>query len=472
MVSAESDRVHRGDLREPTDLTEFSAVDLARLVQARKVSAREVTTAHLIRIGELNGALNALTLVDVDQAFDAAAQLDERLRRSPSAPAGALAGVPFVVKDNIDVHGQATTSGSRAHDGVAAIADATVVDRLREQGAILVGRANMDELAMGASTQTSAYGLTRNPVDRRRSPGGSSGGCAAALAAGLVPLAVGTDTGGSIREPASQCGVVGMAPSPDLVPMTGVVPFAPRLDRVGPLARTVADARCLLAVLAGDGAGSPAERTPGTSESLFSSSRTVPTRVAVVEELVTGRNRPDVLGSFEAWLDRLRDHGVEVCRVSVPEAHRALSAYMRLTSVAALDWLEPWVRSGRAGEELVRRYDYGRRLRDHDSAALAGAAQVQRRVRDQVISALVRHEVLVSPTMPTTAPLLDGEITPEELADPLAAPYTDCWTVVANLAGVPALSVPAPSSGLPVGAMLMGRPGCDADLLALAHETR
>ncbi|MGB5934817.1 MAG: amidase family protein, partial [Ornithinimicrobium sp.] len=136
------------------------------------------------------------------------------------------------------------------------------------------------------------------------------------------------------------------------------------------------------------------------------------------------------------------------------------------------DWLEPWVRSGRAGDELIRRYDYGRRLRDHDSAALAGAAQVQRRVRDQVTSAFVRHEVLVSPTMPTTAPLLDGEITPEELADPLAAPYTDCWTVVANLAGVPALSVPAPTSGLPVGAMLMGRPGCDTDLLALAAGTR
>ncbi len=440
------------DLVRTERLTALGAITLARMVRSGDVSATEVVATHLLRVGELNEGLNALVLLDAEQALESAAQLDTQLRRDPSA-AGLLAGVPFVVKDNIDVHGQATTCGSRAHEGVPARADAPVVRRLREQGAILLGRANMDELAMGASTQTSAFGPTRNPVDRRRSPGGSSGGCAAAVAAGLVPLAVGTDTGGSIREPAAQCGLVGLAPSPDLVPMAGVMPFAPGLDRVGTLARDVSDTKAMLAVMAG---------APGAAGLL-------PERVAVVDELVTGRNRPDVLASFEAWLAGLRERGVEVCRVSVPEAPRALSAYMRLTSVAALGWLGPWVRSGRAGEELVRRYEYGLRLRDHDPGALAGALEVQRRVRDQVCTALVCYEVLVSPTMPTTAPLLDGEITPEELADPLAAPYTDCWTVVANLAGVPALSVPAPTDDLPVGAMLMGRPGGDADLLTLAQ---
>lgn len=455
MVSAEPGR--RGAVRAPADLTALSASELAYLVRAREVTAQEVTAAHLLRIGELDEGLNALVLLDADHALEAAVQLDADLRRSPGPPTAALAGVPFVVKDNIDVHGQATACGSRAHEGVPALADAPVVHRLREQGAILLGRANMDELAMGASTQTSAYGPTRNPVDPRRSPGGSSGGCAAAVAAGLAPLAVGTDTGGSIREPAAQCGVIGMAPTPDLVPMSGVGPFAPGLDRVGPLTRTVADAHRLLEVLAG-----AAARRPGR----------VPTRVAVVDELVTDRNRPEVLAAFEAWLAVLRDQGIEVCRVSVPDAPRALSAYMRLTSVAALGWLGPWVRSGRAGEEVVRRHDYGLRLRDHDPEGLAGASEVQRRLRDQVVAALVGSEVLVSPTMPTTAPLLDGEITPEELADPLAPPYTDCWTVVANLAGVPALSVPAPTDGLPVGVMLTGRPGGDADLLALAERTR
>ena len=197
----------------------------------------------------LNGALNALVRVDAAEALRAAGRLDEAVRHG--RPVGPLAGVPFVVKDNIDVHGQETASGSRAHHGVVAMADAPVVRHLREAGAILLGRANMDELAMGASTQTSSHGPTRNPVDRRRSPGGSSGGSAAAVAAGFVPLAVGTDTGGSIREPASQCGVVGMAPSDGLVSLDGVIPFAPGLDRVGPLARSAADTAAMLAVMSG-----------------------------------------------------------------------------------------------------------------------------------------------------------------------------------------------------------------------------
>ncbi|MGB7447924.1 MAG: amidase, partial [Ornithinimicrobium sp.] len=253
------------------------------------------------------------------------------------------------------------------------------------------------------------------------------------------------------REPASQCGVVGMAPSPGLVPMEGVAPFARGLDRVGPLARDVADTRLALASMGG-------ERVEGSAA----------VRVGVVRELLTGRNRPDVLGPFGEWLERLRGHGVEVCEVSVPDAPRALQAYMVLTSVAALAWLEPWVRSGRAGEEMTRRHEYGIRLREHDTDALAKADTVRRRLIAQVRSVFEECPVVVSPTMPTTAPLLDGEITAEDLADPLAAPYTDCWTVVANLAGVPALSVPAPTDGLPAGAMLMGQPATEATLLGSA----
>jgi aspartyl-tRNA(Asn)/glutamyl-tRNA(Gln) amidotransferase subunit A len=175
-----------------------------------------------------------------------------------------------------------------------------------------------------------------------------------------------------------------------------------------------------------------------------------------------------VLGPFGDWLERLRSRGVEISEVSVPDAPRALHAYMVLTSVAALAWLEPWVRSGRGGDELTRRHAYGIRLRDHDTDPLAKADDVRRRLITQVRKALDDCPLVVSPTMPTTAPLLDGEITPEDLADPLAAPYTDCWTVVANLAGLPALSVPAPTAALPAGAMLMGPPGSDATLLASA----
>ena len=437
------------------EITQLAVGPLSRLVLSGDHSAGEVVAAHLRVIAELNPDLNALVHVDVDRALAAAVRLDSDLRggRLP----GPLTGVPFVVKDNIDVHGQVTASGSRAHQGVVAPADAPVVRRLRRAGAILLGRANMDELAMGASTQTSANGPTLNPVDLRRSPGGSSGGCAAAVAAGLVPLAVGTDTGGSIREPASQCGVVGMAPSPGLVPIDGVVPFAPGLDRVGPLARTVEDAAAMLAVMAGS--TPPDERVEHPPRH--------PT-VAVVEELVGGRNRPEVLAAFGSWLERLRHNGVEVLRVSVPDAPGALAAYMTLTSFAALAWLEPYVSSGMAGEELLRRHRYALELREHGLDTLAEAANLQHRLRAQVDEALKHADVLVSPTMPTSAPLLHGAITPEELADPLADPYTDCWTVVANLAGVPALSVPCPTDGLPVGAMLMGGAGTDSDLLTLA----
>lgn len=433
------------DPGRPAALTAMTAWDIARRVRAGELSAAEVTAAYLDRITLLDPELNALVLLQAERAVESAQELDSR----PGRPTGALAGVPFVVKDNIDVAGQITACGSLAHSGRAARRDAPVVRRLRAAGAVLLGRANMDEVAMGASTQTSAYGPTRNPADPRRSPGGSSGGCAAAVAAGMAAFAVGTDTGGSIREPASQCGVVGLAPSPGLVPLGGVAPFAVGLDRVGPLARTTGDMALLLEVMA------DRPRAEGL----------LPDRVAVVEELLTARNHPDVLSAFEVWLDRLRSRGVRIERASVPDAPSALSAYMHLTSVAALDWLDPWMDTGLAGPELRRRYDYGRALLGHPD--LQAAEVTRERLVAQVRAALALCPVLVSPTMPTVAPLLDGETTPEELANPMAAPYTDCWTVVANLAGVPAISVPTPSPGLPIGAMAMSTRGADARLLAL-----
>ncbi|GGF37207.1 glutamyl-tRNA(Gln) amidotransferase subunit A [Marmoricola endophyticus] len=431
---------------DPTlDPTRLDARALADAVRRGAVSAVDVARAHLARVAA--DRHHAILAVDPDRVIAQATAVDAR----PDRDRLPLAGVPVTVKDNVDVAGEVTTAGSLAHDGMPAEADAPVVTRLRAAGAVLLGRANMDEVAMGASTQTSAYGPTRNPADPRRSPGGSSGGCAAAVAAGLVPLAVGTDTGGSIREPASQCGVVGMAPSPGLVPADGVLPFHPELDRVGPLARTAADAALLLDVLAGGLADPSPVR-----------------RIGVVAELSGPRNRPDVLDAFDRWSRDLETSGIEVVTVSVADGPEALAAYMTLTSVAALDWLGPWLASGRAGEEVVRRAEYAASLVEEGAERVEWAEQVRTRLHDQVAAALREVDVLVSPTMPTVAPPLVGEITPEELADPLAAPYTDCWTVVANLAGVPALSVPAPAVGLPVGAMLMGRPGADADLLALA----
>lgn len=435
-------------------LTSLPALRLAEMVRAGEVSAVEVAQAHLDRVAEAEPWIRALVHVDRLDVLAQAGQVDAQLSRGGSS--GELAGVPVAVKDNVDVRGQLTSSGSAAL-GQVAMADAPVVRRLRRAGAVLLGRANMDELALGASTQTSAFGRSHNPHDVKRSAGGSSGGSAAAVAAHEVALAIGTDTGGSIREPASQCGVVGMAPTLGLVPMDGVVPFAQGLDRVGPLARTVADLARLLAVLAGQ---------PRLGDVDEANVRRL--RVGVVEELRSPRNQPGVLARLDIVIAALCDLGAEVVPVSAPAADRALATYMTLTAAAAAPVLKPFVDSGRAGAEVVRRYRWGAELLQGLPSALDVARVEQQALAAQIGQGLTECDVLLSPTMPTTAPLLEGHITPEDLADPLAAPYTDCWTVVANLVGLPALSLPSGRShldGMPVGAMLMGQPRSDALLL-------
>ncbi|VXB24243.1 amidase [Nocardioides sp. AX2bis] len=436
-------------------------------------SVEGAVLARFRQIESGDGALRSLVLVGEAGALRHARALDDEA--ADGTEPRPLAGLTFVVKDNIDVAGQVTSCASHGHLGVPAAYDAPVVTRLRAAGAVLLGRANMDELAMGASTATSVHGATRNPHDHRRSPGGSSGGCAAAVAAGLADLAVGTDTGGSVREPAAQCGVLGLAPSPGLVPVGGVVPFDPTCDRVGPIA---ADAGVLAAALAtmtgrtprpvrgtGPGPGS------GPGLGLGGSAELAGLRVGLVTELSDATNQPGVLARLHESADRLRALGAVVRPATVPDAPRALAAYLDLTSVAAARELAPWLAGGRCGPEVVRRLRLGRSLAEHRPGVLAEAAEVRQRLRAQVAAALTDHDVLLSPTLPTTAPLFAPAGPPNaSVADPMLAPYTDCWTVVANLAGVPALSVPAgtsPADGMPVGVMLTGSVGSDDRLVAL-----
>ncbi|GAB3995357.1 Asp-tRNA(Asn)/Glu-tRNA(Gln) amidotransferase subunit GatA [Nocardioides marmoraquaticus] len=429
---------------------------MARAVRRGERTAEEVLEAHLAVVLADNPEINALVHVDAEGARAQARALDERV--TAGAHVGALAGVPVVVKDNIDVGGQVTSAGSAGRSPVTAARDATAVTRLRAAGAVVLGRANMDELAMGASTQTSAFGPTRNPLDPRRSPGGSSGGSAAAVAAGMAPVSLGTDTGGSIREPASQCGLVGVAPSRSLVSRRGVLPFDPDLDTVGPLARTVADAWVTTEVLAGR------RLRPQRRERLV---------VGVPDELRGPANHPGVLALLDAALDRLRALGCDVRRVRLPSAPGALETYMVLTSVAALPVLRHRVQTPHAGAEVVRRHEYADRLLREGGHLVTSAAEARDRLRGEVAAALAEVDLLVSPTMPTTAPMLFGAASPEELTDPLARPYTDCWTVVTSLAGVPSLSVPmglSADDGMPAGLMLVGPAGRDGDLLALASR--
>jgi aspartyl-tRNA(Asn)/glutamyl-tRNA(Gln) amidotransferase subunit A len=252
-----------------------------------------------------------------------------------------------------------------------------------------------------------------------------------------------------------------MAPTPGVVPMRGVVPFAPGLDRVGPLARSVRDLAQLLAVLGARprlaGAGQPTDLRG--------------LRIGVLDELRGPRNQVGVLARLDAVLGTLDELGAELVPVSAPAAGRALATYMTVTSASATAVLAPYVRTGLAGAEVVRRYEWGLELLHEMPSQLEVAQVAQQILHGQVTEALAGCDLLVSPTMPTTAPVLDGDTSAEDLADPLAAPYTDCWTVVANLVGLPALSLPSGRSGtdgMPVGTMLMGPPRSDHRLLAVA----
>jgi aspartyl-tRNA(Asn)/glutamyl-tRNA(Gln) amidotransferase subunit A len=307
---------------------------------------------------------------------------------------------------------------------------------------------NLDELAMGASTETSAWGPTRNPYDPRRTAGGSSGGCAAAVAAYGV-LALGTDTGGSIREPASMCGVVGVAPSHGTVPVEDVVDFAPTFDRVGPLAPTVAEAALLHEVVAErDGLVAAAELGPHE--------RLEDVTIGVVVPMSGHRNAPEVLERFQAARMTAVELGATAVPISVPHFGDLLDVYVTITCVEALPVLETHAALGPLGEEAASRLQLGRLMvgsREH-TEALA----VREQIRADVVNAFGQCDVLISPTVPLTAPMIGLA----GMADPLARPRTDWWTVEANLASVPALSVPAGlGKGLPVGVQLVAPDGAD-----------
>lgn len=369
---------------------------------------------------------------------------------------GPLAGRWVAVKDNIAVRGAPWSCGSAIRRGLpAATTDAEVVRRVRAAGGVVVGTTNTDELAMGASTETSAWGPTRNPLDPDRTAGGSSGGSAAAVAAYGV-LALGTDTGGSIREPAAMCGVVGVAPSPGSVPTDGVLDFAPTMDRVGPLARTVAEAALLHEVVAAR-TGLVAAVRAGARDGL-------PGRyVGVVVPMSGHRNAPEVLERFEVAREALAALGATVVPVSVPRFGDLLDVYVTLSSVEALPVLEHHAALGPLGAEATSRLRLGNDLAG--TPVHSDALHIREQIRVDLAAALQRCEVLLSPTVPLTAPLLGRP----GMADPLARPRTDWWTVEANLAGVPAATVPAGlGAGLPVGVQLMAPAGADDRLYLFA----
>ncbi|GAA4886739.1 Asp-tRNA(Asn)/Glu-tRNA(Gln) amidotransferase subunit GatA [Saccharopolyspora cebuensis] len=469
------------------DPTGLSASELADRLQAGELTSVEVTRAHLDRIDAVDTAVNAFLHVDVEGALEAARRADAD--RAAGTPASPLAGVPVAVKDVLTTSDMPTTCGSKMLEGWVPPYDATVTRRLREAGMVLLGKTNMDEFAMGSSTENSAYGPTRNPWDLDRIPGGSGGGSAAALAAFEAPLSIGTDTGGSIRQPGAVTGTVGVKPTYGGVSRYGLVAFSSSLDQAGPCARTVLDAALLHEVMAGsdpmDSTSIDAPVPPVVAAARDGAAGDLAgVRVGVVREFSGEGYQPGVQRAFDAAVQQLTALGAEVVEVSCPHFDYALGAYYLIapsecsSNLARFDAMRYGLRIGddgsRSAEEvmsLTRESGFGpevkRRIMLGTYALSSGyydayygqAQKVRTLITRDFGAAFEQVDVLVSPTTPTTAfPIGD------RVDDPLAMYRADLCTIPSNLAGNAAMSLPCGLSdedGLPVGLQIMAPPMAD-----------
>ena len=461
------------------------ALAIAAAVRAGERSAVEVLDEHLAVVEAREGEIHAFNLVTADTARTAAAEIDRRVVAGESV--GPLAGVPIALKDNLCTNGVATTCSSRILEGWVPPYDATVVSRLVAAGAIVIGKTNLDEFAMGSSTENSAFGATRNPHDTTRVPGGSSGGSAAAVAAGFAPLALGSDTGGSIRQPASLCGVVGMKPTYGLVSRYGLIAFASSLDQIGPFASSVADAAILLEVIAGhDPADATSIPRPTPEVSVHLADGVAGLRVGLVRELMGDGIHPDVAARVREAAEALAAAGAEVEEVSVPAVTLGLSAYYLIAPAEASSNLARFdgvryglrvdapttnemmvaTRTAGFGDEVKRRIMLGTYALSagYYDAFYGKAQKVRTLICRDFAAAYQRFDVLLSPTSPTTAFELGA------IADPLTMYLNDICTIPSNLAGHPAASVPfgTGSDGLPVGVQVLAPSLGEVDLFRTA----
>ncbi|ABM61779.1 Asp-tRNA(Asn)/Glu-tRNA(Gln) amidotransferase subunit GatA [Halorhodospira halophila] len=464
-----------------------TVAEISAALHAGEISSRELTDSLLKRIEQFDPRLNSLITVTAEQARAAADAADARLR---AGEAGPLTGVPLVHKDIFCTDGVATTCGSRMLEPFRAPYDATVVRRLAEAGAVMLGKANMDEFAMGSSNETSYFGPVRNPWDLDAVPGGSSGGSAAAVAARLAPAATGTDTGGSIRQPAALSGICGLKPTYGRVSRYGMVAFASSLDQAGPFARTAEDLALLLGGMAGldeRDSTSVDHVVPDYSESLNRSIRGL--RIGVPKEFFGEGLDADVRSRVEAALQVLEGEGAELVEVQLPNMELALPAYYVIapaeasSNLARFDGvrfghrcadpqdLEDLYKRSRAegfGDEVQRRILVGTYALSagYYDAYYRKAQQVRRLVADDFRQALDQVDVLAGPTSPTPAFDLG-----ERADDPVQMYLSDIYTLGVNLAGLPGLSVPAGfSRGRPVGLQLIGGYFDEARLLNVGHK--
>ncbi len=495
-------------------LTDLSATHLLAQLEAGEVTSVEVTQACLDRIDRHDGAMGAFLRVNRQRALDDALAIDQK-RRSGRA-VGRLAGLPVAVKDLLATRGEITSCGSRMLADFRPPYDATVIARLRAADAVFVGKTNMDEFAMGGSTENSALGTTRNPWDRTRIPGGSSGGSATCIAARMAPLAIGSDTGGSIRQPAALCGVTGFKPTYGRVSRFGLVAFASSLDQIGPIARTAEDAALLLEVTAGHDpldATSIDQPVPAYSASVRQPLANL--RLGVVPEHFDKGLDPEVEAAIREAIRVYRSLGASVTEVALPHAKYGVAAYYIIAPSEASSNLARYdgvhyghrtderamlaeladerralgaggdaVALARLDNALVRMYrrsrsesfgpEVKRRIMLGTYALSAGyydayylkALKVRRLIRQDYDAAFCQVDLIIGPVTATPAFKLG-----EKADDPLAMYLVDLYTVGANLAGVPGISIPCgtSSTGLPIGLQLQGPALAEECLLRAAH---
>ena len=465
-------------------ITELTARQIAAKVTNKELKAREVVDAFLAKIEAQDTNIHAFLTVTAEQARAQADGIDDQIARGESV--GALAGVPVALKDNLCTRGVETTCASKILQGFRPPYDATVVQKLVSAGAISLGKVNMDEFAMGSSCENSAYFPTRNPWNTKTVPGGSSGGSAAAVAADFAPLALGSDTGGSIRQPAAYCGIVGLKPTYGCVSRYGLVAYASSLDQIGPMTRTVEDAALMLGVIAGadpyDSTSVP-RTVPDYTKSLVGDLTGV--KIGLPNEYFAEGIETDVKASVLAAVGILRDLGATVIEnISLPSTDYALAAYYVVAPAEASSNLARYdgVRYGPRAKgatghidlfEKTREEGFGSEVKQriltgtyalsagyYDAFYMKGM-QVRTLLRQEFDNAFTQCDALATPTAPTTAFGIG-----EKTDDPLAMKLCDICTIPANMAGIPALSLPCgfDASGLPIGLQLMG-PAFSEELL-------
>lgn len=461
--------------------------DILRGLEAKTFSSEEITQQYLDAITKHDGNYNSFITVTADQALEQARSADQARQ---NGTAGALCGVPIAHKDIFCTKGIRTSCASKMLDNFIAPYNATVVDRLADAGVVTLGKTNLDEFAMGSSNETSFYGPVRNPWNTDCVPGGSSGGSAAAIAAGLAPAATGTDTGGSIRQPAALCGLTGLKPTYGRVSRYGMIAFASSLDQGGPMAKTAEDNALLLQTMAGFDHRDSTSMNVAVPDYVAGLSKNLSgLKIGVPKEYFSAGLDPEIASAIEASLDEYRKMGAEIKSISLPHTHLAVPCYYIIAPAEAstnlarfdgvrygyrcknpkdLDDLYTRTRAEGFGEEVKRRILIGTYALSSGfyDAYYRKAQQIRRLIKQDFDEAFKSVDIIAGPTTPNPAFALG-----EKVSDPVTMYLEDIYTIAVNLAGLPAISLPAGfTKGKPVGLQLIGRDFDETTLLAAAHQ--